>query len=88
MGEANRRKKLDPNYGKPVIIGDKTDLEWKKYLRFTDKEWQKIKPHFRVVETTDDVDDSVDGIWTFINENGKRIISFTGSFVDMHPDMR
>ena len=28
MGEAKRRKKLDPNYGKPVIIGDKG----RKYL--------------------------------------------------------
>ena len=80
MGRASRRKKLKSNYGKPLTIDDMTELEWKKYLRYTDREWEKVKPHFRVVETVDDVDDSVDGVWIYTKKDGKRNISYTGSF--------
>ena len=81
MGEASRRKKLDPNYGKPVMIGDKTEFEWKKAYVI------QIKPYFRVVETTDDVDDSVDGVWIYTKKDGKRMISYTGSFAQEHFDL-
>ena len=81
MGEAKRRKKLDPNYGKPVVIGGKTDLEWKKEWCFTDREWQNIKPYFRVVDTVDDVDKMVDGVWIFYFQ-GKERIGFTGKFAN------
>ena len=81
MGEAKRRKKLDPNYGKPVVIGGKTDLEWKKEWCFTDREWQKIKPYFRVVNTVDDVDKTVDGVWIYTDDEGDEVIVASGSFV-------
>ena len=84
MGEAKRRKKKDPNYGKSEMIGDRTYLEWKKYLYFTDREWREIKPYFRVVDSVNEVDREVDGVWIYINE-GQRNIAFTGRFTSYLP---
>ena len=81
MGEAKRRKKLDPNYGKPVIIGDKNDSEWKQDLCFTDRQWRKIKPHFKLVNSIDDVDDTIDGVWRYIDEEDQEKVVLTGSFI-------
>ena len=86
MGEAKRRKKSDPNYGKPVIIGDKNDSEWKKHLCFTDRQWQKIKPHFKLVNSIDDVDDSIDGVWRYIDEEDQEKVVLTGSFISYLSD--
>ena len=82
MGEAKRRKKLDPNYGKPVVIGGKTDLEWKKEWCFKDREWQKIKPYFRVVNTVDDVDKTVDGVWIYTDDEGNEVIAASRGFIE------
>ena len=85
MGEAKRRKLIDPNYGKPKpeeIIGGRTESEWQQKLGFTSKEWKSIKPNFRVVNTRDDVDDFADGVWIYKNDQGKETISFTGSFAE------
>ena len=80
MGEAKRRKLRDPNYGKVEMIGGKSYLEWKKRLYFTDKQWKEIKPHFRVVDASDDVDEAIDGVWIY-SDKGKKNIAFTGRFV-------
>ena len=81
MGESKRRKRLDVNYGKPVKIGNRTELEWKKELSFTDREWQRIRPHFRVVEDMEDVNQNIDGVWICYFK-GKETIVFTGRFED------
>ena len=86
MGEAKRRKKLDPNYGKPVIIGDKSDSEWKEHLCFTDRQWRKIKPHFKLVNSIDDVDDTIDGVWRYIDEKYQEKVILTGSFISYLSD--
>ena len=69
----------DPNYGKVEMIGGKSYLEWKKYLYFTDKQWKEIKPYFRVVDSADEVDGVVDGVWIYFDK-GKENIAFTGRF--------
>ena len=81
MGESKRRKRLDVNYGKPVKIGNRTELEWKKELSFTDREWQRIRPHFRVVDTVEDVNESIDGVWIYYF-CGRETIGFTGRFAE------
>ena len=86
MGEAKRRKKLDPNYGKPVIIGDKNDSEWKEHLCFTDRQWRKIKHHFKLVNSIDDVDDTIDGVWRYIDEEDQEKVVLTGSFISYLSD--
>ena len=79
MGESKRRKRLDINYGKPVKIGNRTELEWKKELLFTDREWQRVRPHFRVVDTIEDIDEDIDGVWICYFQ-GEETIAFTGRF--------
>ena len=85
MGEAKRRKMLDPNYGKhksEEIIGHRTESEWRKKLGFTVRKWKKVQPNFRVVDNYDDVDDSIDGLWVYKNEYGQEMLSFTGYFAE------
>ncbi len=82
MGEAKRRKKLDPNYGKSVVTSGKSDWEWKKELGLTNREWQKIKPYFRVVDTLDDVDMTVDGFWIYTDDEGNEAITISKDLVN------
>ena len=79
MGEAKRRRRKDPSYGKSEMIGGRTYLEWKKYLYFTDREWKEMKPHFRVVNSVKEIDGVVDGVWIYIDK-GQENIAFTGRF--------
>lgn len=83
MGESKRRKKLDPTYGqaKPKFFG-KTALQWQRDLSLTSQEWDFIAPHFRVVDTAEDVDDSVDGFWIYYRSDGKQMLSFTGAILE------
>ena len=86
MGEARRRKLLDPSYRRSKsnkLIGGRTESQWKKRLNFTDRKWRKIKPYFRVVDTCDDVDSFIDGIWVYYSDyDSKEVLSFTGCFAD------
>ena len=80
MGEAKRRKKQDPNYGKSHVMGWRTELEWKKILGIPEKEWTKIKHDLKVVNSINDIDESVNGVWIYKNDKGDEIIKPTGIF--------
>ena len=62
MGEAKRRRKLDPSFGKSEkpdledIVGGKPYSEWRHKFGYTKKEWERLRPYFRVVPTTHDAD--------------------------------
>ena len=77
MGEAKRRKKLDPNYGKSPMMGWRTESEWKKRLHIPDKHWNKMKHDLRVVESRDDIDESISAVWIYRDDEGE-VIKPTG----------
>ena len=78
MGEAKRRKKLDPNYGKSPMMGWRTESEWKKRLRVPERHWDKIKPDLRIVDSRDDIDESVSAVWIYRDDEGE-VIKPTGA---------
>ncbi len=86
MGEARRRKKLDPNFGKPKppeiddVIYNRKESEWQRELGLTKKEWKRIKPTIRIVESANDVDDSIDALWIYKKNSRQTGVSFTGTF--------
>ena len=85
MGEAKRRKRLDPNYGKSSMMGWRTELEWKKILGFPEGFWVEVKHDLRVVNTLDDVDESLDRVWIYKDEKGQEVMKPTGIFIDIFP---
>ena len=80
MGEAKRRKKLDPNYGKSPIMGWRTQSEWKRKLRITEREWTEAKQELKVVNSINDIDESINAIWIYKDDKDDEIIKPTGIF--------
>ena len=80
MGEAKRRKKLDPNYGKSPMMGWRTELEWKKKLGVPEKHWAQAKSDLRIINSLNDVDESIDAVWIYKDKKGNEIIKPTGGF--------
>ena len=91
MGEAKRRKKLDPNYGKSKvkrIVFDKTKLEvdneneitMEDVLSLLKEKSKKTDSKLKSVDNFDDVNELVDGIWEYEDENGESKMSFTGDY--------
>ncbi len=78
MGEAKRRKKLDPNYGKSPMMGWRTESEWKKRLRIPEKHWDKMKHDLKVVESRDNIDESISAVWIYKDDEGE-VIKPTGA---------
>ena len=98
MGEAKRRKKLDPNYGKSKakrIVFDKTKLEVdnENEIRIEDvlslikEKSKKTNSKLKAVDNFDDVDESVDGMWEYKDENGQLKMSFTGDYAQKALDL-
>ena len=79
MGEAKRRKKLDPNYGKPKLINGKSKLEILKRINMTPQQCRELEPYTRIINSPNEIDDSIDGIWIYKKDQGKIGISFTGN---------
>ena len=86
MGEAKRRKKLDPNYGKSPMMGWRTELEWKKRLGILEKYWAEARADLKVVETIDDVDESIDAVWIYKDAEDNEILKKTGRFLEKPRD--
>ena len=88
MGEAKRRKKLDPNFGQPKppkpekIFAGKTESQWKEELKLPDNEWNEIKYHLRTANNRDEVDSEIDAVWIYTRDDGKKNISFTGNLAN------
>ena len=80
MGEAKRRKKINPNYGKSQMMGWRTELEWKKKLGIPEKYWAKAKSDLRIVNSLNDIDESIDAVWIYKDKKGNEIIKPTGGF--------
>ena len=80
MGEAKRRKKLDPNYGKSPMIGWRTESAWKRILRVPEKDWARAKSDLRVVNSINDIDESINAIWIYKDDKSDEIIKPTGIF--------
>ena len=80
MGEAKRRKKLDPNYGKSPIMGWRTESAWKRILRIPEKDWARAKSDLRVINSINDIDESINAIWIYKDDKGDEIIKPTGIF--------
>ena len=83
MGEAKRRKKQDPNYGKSPMMGWRTELEWRRKLGITEREWTEAKQELKVVNSINDVDESMDAIWIYKDNKGEEIIKPTGMFASI-----
>ena len=85
MGEAKRRKKLDPNYGNVRSLAGHIGHRWREVLSLTNQQWVDIKSYFRFVATPDDVDFTVDGIWFYFYK-GRERLGLTGRFISYFPD--
>ncbi|MEL4897574.1 hypothetical protein [Crocosphaera sp. Alani8] len=84
MGEAKRRKKLDPNYGQRSVSDLKGGLssnQWREKLGFSLSQWQKVWPDFQVVENIEKIDEGADGVWIYGTKEGTEGIYFSGKFM-------
>ena len=78
MGEAKRRKKLDPTFGQSqLIIHGRTEEQMRRELDISMRRWIELKPYIRVVDTSEDVDDSITGLWFYLSEDGRVYFSVT-----------
>ena len=103
MGEAKRRKKLDPYFGlpKPKIIieenkrlitierkhGEQIITETLDSLVLGDEinsKWEKISigTYIREINNPNEVNDTLEGLWIYTNEQDERTIYLTGKTAD------
>lgn len=71
---------------KEEFIKTKPESYWRKIFA-VHGEWELIKPHLRIVESEDDIEDGVRGIWYFEEGNGRCKIVKTYSLEDDDEDV-
>ena len=83
MGEAKRRKKLDPNYGKISKKHHKntTKDEIENNIKLI-QDQSEIENNTRFIQDESEIDESLDAIWRWTNKQGEEKISFTGKFAE------
>ena len=86
MGEAKRRKKLDPNYGKSPMMGWKTELEWKRTLGVPERDWDEIKCDLKIINSINDINESIDAVWIYKDNKNNEIIKPTGIYASINSE--